>query len=142
MLRRLSPARQVLVLLSAMLMVAGLSACSLPSLQAQNPESLPAPTSMPSLPLTVRYELSGSPTVANTIYVTYGRTQGSAKQARVSLPWTHSFPAQAGEYVYVSGQARGGPVSCRVLVDGRVMKEATARASGSVASCALTLADR
>ena len=126
-----------LSVLALLLLAALLGACG----SAAAP---PAPTTKPTAPPAaleypheVKYRVTGSARQADIIYVAYTQTEGVAKHARVTLPWTRSFGAMEGEYVYVSGQnlANRGSVSCEIILDGKPLKKVAAPVRGSVASC-------
>ncbi len=109
------------------------------------PTSLPT-TAMALTPETagashsVVYRVTGTEAKSVVIYVTYGGEQGESQQATVRLPWTTSFRARAGEFLYVAGQGSStGTLACEILVDGKSVRKAEKNTSGGVASCELVL---
>jgi hypothetical protein len=112
--------------------------------------STEAPTPVPAAPASggqatlpagvhlIEYKLDGS---ARTVGVTYRNPTGGTEQKDVALPAGMTFYAATGSFVYLSAQNQGdnGEVHVAVLVDGRLLQEATsstaygiATASGSV----------
>jgi Mycobacterium membrane protein len=80
----------------------------------------------PSDPL-IRYEVSGAPGTAE--YLTYELDYGQAHETNVSLPWSKQFhPASTSSRSFLlSAQGHGpGSLTCRILIDGRVVSQATA----------------
>ncbi len=71
---------------------------------------------------TVRYEING-PAVAQ--YISYQTDAGQLHQVNAPLPWSTQFTAFAGQVFVISAQGPG-PISCKILVDGNVVSNATA----------------
>ncbi len=74
----------------------------------------------------IRYEVSGAPGTAE--YLTYEIDAGQAHEANVRLPWSKQFSASPSANSFVlSAQGHGpGTLTCRILVDGKVISQATA----------------
>jgi Mycobacterium membrane protein len=70
----------------------------------------------------VRYEVSG-PGVADFIY--YQTDTGQLHQVNAPLPWSTEFTAFGGQVYLISAQG-AGPLTCKILVDGNVVSNATA----------------
>jgi hypothetical protein len=71
---------------------------------------------------TVRYEING-PAVAQ--YISYQTDTGQLHQVNAPLPWSTQFTAFGGQVFVISAQGPG-PISCKILVDGNVVSNATA----------------
>jgi hypothetical protein len=70
----------------------------------------------------VRYEISG-PAVADFIY--YETDTGQQRAVNATLPWSTQFTAFGGEVFVISAQGPG-PLTCKILLDGNVVSNATA----------------
>ena len=70
----------------------------------------------------VRYEVSG-PGVAQFIY--YQTDTGQQRQVNAPLPWSTQFTAFGGQVFVISAQGPG-PLTCRILLDGTEVSNATA----------------
>jgi hypothetical protein len=74
----------------------------------------------------VTYQVSGSAPVADTIsYQTNSGQTGQAVLAHVPLPWTTQY-SFAGTPVFVISAQSAGSVTCTILIDGKVVSQATA----------------
>lgn len=73
---------------------------------------------------TVKYEVTGS---ASKVFVTYENEYGGTSQEEVYLPWSYTFTAESGDYVYISAQNLGdsGSVTVTIYKDGEVFKTST-----------------
>jgi hypothetical protein len=71
---------------------------------------------------TVRYEVSG-PAAAQFIY--YQTDAGQLRAVNAKLPWSTEFTGYGGGVYVVSAQGPG-PISCKILMDGNVVSDATA----------------
>jgi hypothetical protein len=71
---------------------------------------------------TVRYEVSG-PAAAQFIY--YQTGAGQLRAVNATLPWSAEFTGYGGG-VYVLSAQGPGPISCKILLDGNVVSNATA----------------
>jgi Mycobacterium membrane protein len=70
----------------------------------------------------VRYEVSG-PGVAE--FINYQTDTGQQRAANAKLPWSTEFTSFGGQVFVVSAQGPG-PISCKILMDGNVVSDATA----------------
>ncbi len=127
-----------------MLAVLALSLAACGARLGATPVAIAKPTVLATksaYPMTIDYRITGTAKQADIIYVEYTPTEGRAKHARISLPWTHSFGAQSGEYVYVSGLSADaeGEIRCEITVDGKRLRKDAAVKRPSVASCTATL---
>lgn len=87
----------------------------------------------------VRYEVVGS---AESVNITFENAGGGISQmANVALPWSHSFSADPGDYVYLFAQNQGknGSITVTIYKDGDVFKRATSEGEYVVASVSGTL---
>lgn len=83
----------------------------------------------------VKYEVSGSP-VKESASLTYENETGNTEQKDVTMPWTETFTAAPGDFLYVSAQIDGnGTITCKIYLDGVVWQEATSRGEFVIASC-------
>jgi hypothetical protein len=84
-------------------------------------------------PPQVRYEVSG-PAVAE--YLSYQSDTGQSQNANVKLPWSTEFQSY-GAMVYVLSAQAPGSITCRILLNGSVVKEATATGAPARTVCSL-----
>ena len=82
-------------------------------------------------PPQVRYEVSG-PAVAE--YLSYQSDTGQSQNANVKLPWSTEFQAYGG-MVYVLSAQGPGSITCKILFNGSVVKEATATGAPARTVC-------
>jgi hypothetical protein len=90
-------------------------------------------------PHTVRLEVDGSDRNVSVLYSPgNGREYGDDE---VSLPWSKTVVASAGDYVYVSGsvERRGIQLTCKISVDGTVVSTGVPDHNHSLCSTAITL---
>jgi hypothetical protein len=71
----------------------------------------------------VTYQLSGSAPVAD--YISYQTDSGQTQQAHVPLPWKTQFTALEYQVFVISAQSPGS-ITCTIVVDGKVVSQATA----------------
>jgi hypothetical protein len=72
------------------------------------------------------YQLSGSAPVADYIsYQTDSGLSGQTQQAHVPLPWTTQFSFNGSRVFVISAQSLGS-ITCTILIDGKVVSQATA----------------
>ncbi len=85
---------------------------------------------------TIRYEVSGTPGTAE--YLTYEKDFTQAHEANVTLPWSTQFKDKPpGHTLLVSAQGHGtGSITCRILVDGKLVSQATASGQPARTVCA------
>jgi hypothetical protein len=83
-------------------------------------------------PTKVTYQLSGSAPVAD--YVSYQVEYGQQQQAHVPLPWKTDFTV-LGSRVFVISAQGAGSITCTILVDGKVVNQATANGTPARTVC-------
>jgi|SRR5436309_11085237 Mycobacterium membrane protein len=71
---------------------------------------------------TARYEVSG-PGVAE--YISYQTDNGQQRAVNTPLPWSTEFTSFGGQAFVVSAQG-ARPITCKILIDGNVVSNATA----------------
>lgn len=80
----------------------------------------------------VTYQLSGSAPVAD--YVSYQSDTGQILQAHVPLPWQTHFTGFGGEVFVISAQSPGS-ITCTIVVDGKVVSQATSNGDPARTVC-------
>ena len=81
------------------------------------------------------YQLSGSAPVADYIsYQTDSGLSGQTQQAHVPLPWTTQFNVLDTK-VYVLSAQSPGSITCTILIDGKVVSQATANGAPARTVC-------
>jgi hypothetical protein len=80
----------------------------------------------------VTYELSGSAPIAD--YVSYQLENGQTQQARVPLPWKTQFAVNGSRVLVISAQGPGS-ITCTILVDGKVVNQATGNGAPARTVC-------
>jgi hypothetical protein len=84
------------------------------------------------------YEVSGDATGVDVIYSTYGDQVTSSNETVAALPWTKEVKTtgiiKEGALIVTAGES-GGTVTCKVTVDGKEVKTATATGPYAVATC-------
>ncbi|MGZ4511490.1 MAG: MmpS family transport accessory protein [Mycobacterium sp.] len=80
----------------------------------------------------VRYEVTGSSPVAD--YISYQTDVGQQHAVKAKLPWSSQFTGFGGQVFVISAQGPGS-ITCRILVDGRSVKEATATGTPARTVC-------
>ncbi|MGH3961520.1 MmpS family transport accessory protein [Mycobacterium sp.] len=83
-------------------------------------------------PPKVRYEVSGTSPVAE--YLSYQTDTGQQHEANVNLPWSTQFNAWQGQVFLLSAQGPGS-ITCRILVNGNVVNQATANGQPARTVC-------
>lgn len=81
----------------------------------------------------VRYEVTGAGVAE---YLSYQSNTGQSQQANVKLPWSTEFNSYAGMVYVISAQGPGN-LTCRILLNGNVAKEATATGAPARTVCSL-----
>ncbi len=81
----------------------------------------------------IRYEVTGSSPVAE--YISYQTDTGQQRAVNAKLPWSTQFTAFGGQVFVISAQGQG-TISCKILVDGRSVKDATASGTPARTVCA------
>ena len=81
----------------------------------------------------VTYEVTGTASSASMTYETPG---GTSQQSDMSLPWSHTFSAEEGQFLYISAQNqdRAGTVTAAIKVDGVIAKSSTSSGAYVIAS--------
>jgi hypothetical protein len=90
-----------------------------------------AANALPTPPM-ITYQLSGSSPMAD--YISYQTDTGQYDQAHVPLPWTTKFKSFGGEVFVISAQSPGS-VTCTILLDGKVVSNATANGQPARTVC-------
>jgi hypothetical protein len=82
----------------------------------------------------VHYEVSGT---AAEIGVTYRNASGATEQRDVREPWSLDLQAQTGTLLILRAQNKtaSGTVSCRIVVDGQVLKEGESSGAFKFVDC-------
>lgn len=80
----------------------------------------------------VTYQLSGSAPVAD--YISYQTDTHQAVEAHVPLPWHTQFTAFGPEVFLISAQSPGS-ITCTILLDGKVVSQATANGAPARTVC-------
>src|SRR5215813_8286631 len=79
-----------------------------------------------STPHTVTYRVEGTGTTSAS--VTYSNQGGDTAQKNVvRLPWSESFEARTGAFLYISAQNKQdyGSITAIIVIDGRISKVTT-----------------
>jgi hypothetical protein len=92
----------------------------------------PSGTAQADPPTQVTYQLSGSAPIAD--YVSYQLEGGQAQQAHVPLPWKTQFTVVGSRVLVISAQGAGS-ITCTILVDGKVVNQATANGAPARTVC-------
>ncbi len=83
----------------------------------------------------VTYQLSGSAPVADYIsYQTDSGVSGQVQQAHVPLPWKTQFTFVGSPVLVISAQGPGS-ITCTILLDGKVVTQATANGAPARTVC-------
>lgn len=83
-------------------------------------------------PTKVTYQLSGSTPIAD--YVSYQVESGQMQQTHVTLPWKTDFTVVGNRVLVISAQGPGS-ITCKILVDGKVVNQATATGAPARTVC-------
>jgi hypothetical protein len=83
-------------------------------------------------PPKVTYQISGSAPVAD--YISYQSDTGQSEQAQVPLPWRTQFTAFGGQVFVISAQSPGS-ITCTILLDDKVVSQATANGAPARTVC-------
>jgi hypothetical protein len=113
---RISPVPRLLAVLTAV--ATAVPVCGLANATPEQPQ--------------VTYQLSGSAPVAD--YISYQTADGQIQQARVPLPFTTKFTSFGYQEYLISAQSPGS-VTCTILVDGKVVSQATANGEPARTVC-------
>jgi predicted secreted Zn-dependent protease len=83
----------------------------------------------------VTYQLSGSSPVADYIsYQTDSDQSGQVQQTHVPLPWKTQFNFNGSPVLVISAQGAGS-ITCTILIDGKVVNQATANGAPARTVC-------
>lgn len=88
---------------------------------------------------TVTYKIKGS---ASSVDVTYNNAQGGSQQiGNASVPWSQTFTADSGSFLYLSAQNKGesGTVETEIDVDGKPRKQSQSSGGYTIADVHDTL---
>jgi hypothetical protein len=84
------------------------------------------------------YEVSGDATDVDVTYTTFGDTAATNQETVATLPWSKEVKTtglvKEGQLIVSVGQG-GGSVTCKVTVDGKEIKTATASGPLAMATC-------
>jgi Mycobacterium membrane protein len=83
----------------------------------------------------VTYQVSGSAPMADCIsYQTNSGQTGQTQLENVPLPWTTQYSFAGSEAFVISAQGAGS-VTCTILIDGKVVSQATANGAPARTVC-------
>lgn len=84
----------------------------------------------------IMYEVTGTGRAS----ITYSEDDSTNQSNDVTLPWTHSFRASRGEFLYVSAQRDGGAgcVFARIYKKGEVLESGTGCGAFAIATASGT----
>jgi Mycobacterium membrane protein len=86
-------------------------------------------------PTQLTYELTGSAPVADYIsYQTDTGQSGQTQQANVPLPWQTQFDTLGSKVFVISAQSPGS-ITCTILIDGKLVSQATANGAPARTVC-------
>lgn len=84
---------------------------------------------------TVRYRVGGTASEAD---ITIENESGGSEQKTIDVPWSETFEAELGQFVYVSAQSQDDAertINCEIQVNGAVLESAESRGQYVIASC-------
>lgn len=99
------------------------------ALEDQEPAARPATT------YTVRYRVGGTASKAD---ITIENESGGTEQKTVNVPWSETFEAERGQFVYVSAQSQDDAsrkINCEITVNGETLETAESSGRFVIASC-------
>jgi hypothetical protein len=68
--------------------------------------------------------------------LTYENASGGTEQRTVTIPWSMTFSAPSGQFVYLSAQLDGsGSLYCEIVSDGTIVQQANSSGEYVIASC-------
>jgi hypothetical protein len=86
-------------------------------------------------PTQVTYQLTGSAPFADYVsYQTDSGVAGQVQQTHVSLPWKGQFTFAGNPVAVISAQSPGS-ITCSILVNGKVVNQATANGAPARTVC-------
>ncbi len=84
------------------------------------------------------YEISGDAANVDVTYTTFGDTMTTNQETAATLPWSKEIKTKGlvkeGSLMVTTGET-GGTVTCKVTVDGKEVKTATATGAFAMATC-------
>lgn len=83
----------------------------------------------------IEYRITGT---SDTVSITMENASGGTEQYDSRrVPYSYEFVAQEGQFLYISAQNNGerGTVTCEIVINGVVEKEATSQGAYVIASC-------
>jgi MmpS family membrane protein len=86
---------------------------------------------------TIVYSVTGDAKTADIDYSTFEQAAAVKSETGAAVPWTKTVEATGvyiGAFTVTTGE-QGGSVTCKVVVDGKEVKTATAAGEYAVASC-------
>jgi hypothetical protein len=86
---------------------------------------------------TIVYSVTGDAKTADIDYSTFEKAADVKSETGAAVPWTKTVEATGvyiGAFTVTTGE-QGGSVTCKVVVDGKEVKTATAAGEYAVASC-------
>jgi hypothetical protein len=92
----------------------------------------PAGTAQADRDTQVTYQVTGAAPVAD--YISYEVADGQTQQAQVPLPWKTRFGVVGSRVLVISAQGAGS-ITCTILVDGKVVNQATANGAPARTVC-------
>jgi hypothetical protein len=84
------------------------------------------------------YEVSGDAPAVDVTYTTFGESLTTNQESVATLPWSKEVKTKGllkGGSLAVSTSESGGSVTCKVTVDGKEAKTATASGTFAIATC-------
>ncbi len=83
-------------------------------------------------PTKVTYQLTGSAPIAD--YVSYEVEGAQRQETHVTLPWKADFTVIGSRVLVISAQSPGS-ITCSILVEGKVVNQATANGAPARTVC-------
>ena len=126
----------IFVLMAACIAAGSTSPTSAPGGAPASSAEAPAGESVASDRATVVYEITGSGKASNVTYSADGSASIN-QETNVRLPWRKEMTVER-EFAITSVTAQNGgsgEIACKIIVDGRVVKEGTSSGQFSVVSC-------
>lgn len=92
--------------------------------------------SAPTANHTAKYQVSGRGLAS----LTYSNTDGGTEQRKVQLPWSTTFTARPGQFLYLSAQnnEETGSITVDILVDRQIRKSSTSEGGYTIATAKYT----
>lgn len=127
-----SPLALLLTVIIGLIVLAALSSAGGGSSSSSSASSKPASS---KTSYSIVYRITGKTTTKASL--TYENATGDTEQATVALPWSKTFTAKPGAFLYISAQNEldYGSIKCEILVEGIVVKQAESTGAYVIASC-------